>query len=59
MDDLKKTSLIFKLSQLKGRVSDLNEQADGQVEILNMLSKSIEKIVEELENEKDSGEREV
>ena len=62
MDDLKKSSLIFKLNQLQGRVTELNDKADGQVEVLNILSKSIVRIVEELENmknEEDTGEGKV
>ena len=39
MDDLKKSSLIFKLNQLQGRVTELNDKADGQAEVLNILSR--------------------
>jgi hypothetical protein len=62
LDDLKKSSLIFKLNQLQGRVTELNDKADGQAEVLNVLSKSIVRIVEELENmenEEDTGEGKV
>ena len=59
MDKLKKTSLIFKLNELQNRVTELNDQADGHVEVLNVLSNSIDKLVEELKNEEDSGEGEV
>ena len=51
MDKLKKSSLIFKLNELQNRVSELNDKADGQLEVLNVLSRSIDKIVEELSNE--------
>jgi len=59
LDKLKKSSLIFKLGQLRGRVEELNDQADGQVEVLNILSNNIDKIVRELEDEKPDGEGEV
>jgi len=59
LDKLKKTSLIFKLNELQNRVTELNDQADGHVEVLNVLSNSIDKLVEELKNEEDSGEGEV
>ena len=59
MDNLEKASLIMKLNALQGRVAELNEQSDGQVEVLGMLSKSIDKLVKDLEHEEDSGDREV
>ena len=56
MDKLKKSSLIFKLNELQNRVSELNDKADGQLEVLNVLSRSIDKIVEELSNEENNRE---
>ena len=59
MNNSEKDNLIMKLNALQGRVAELNEQSDGQIEVLGMLAKSITKMVKDLEHEEDSGDREV
>ncbi len=59
MNNSEKDNLIKKLNALQIRVAELNEQSDGQVEVLGLLTKSITRMVKDLEHEEDSGDREV
>tara|TARA_R100000664_G_C2731613_1_gene122023 strand:- start:1008 stop:1187 length:180 start_codon:yes stop_codon:yes gene_type:complete len=59
LNNSEKDNLIKKLNALQIRVAELNEQSDGQVEVLGLLTKSITRMVKDLEHEEDSGDREV
>lgn len=56
MDKLKAASLSKKLNELQNRILDMRDRTDEQLELLEVFSKHVTCLLEEVSNEKDSGQ---